>query len=86
MLMILSSIYKGSKRIWQNSNWYYSRLYVVLFRLISGASRNPVRSLTPAVISDYYIDLALSYCGIIGISIVTIMWIIIEEKIIRTII
>ena len=82
MLVILIVVYtKGAKKFGEIAIGAIVGLDVVLFRLISGASMNPVRSLAPAVVSGYYIDLALSYCAIYWNFNSCIMCIIIEEKI-----
>ena len=86
MLVILIVVYtKGAKKFGEIAIGAIVGLDIFLFRLIrliSCASMNPVRPLAPAVIPGYYINLWFYLTApFIGTSIVAIMCIIIEEKI-----
>ena len=83
MLVILIVVYtKGAKKFGEIAIGAIVGLDIFLFRLISCASMNSVRPLAPAVIPGYYINLWFYLTApFIGTSIVAIMCIIIEEKI-----
>lgn len=83
MLVILIVVYtKGAKKFSKITIGVIVGLDIFLFRLISYAQMNPVRPSAPVVVSDYYINLWFYLiASFIGTSIVALMYIIIEEKI-----
>ena len=75
MLVILIVVHtKGLKKFGGITIGAIVGLNIFLFELISGASMNPARSLAPAIVSGYYIDLWLYLTApFIGTSIVALL-------------
>ena len=75
VLVILIVVYtKGLKKFGEIAIGAILGLDIFLFGLISGASMNPTRSLAPAIVSGYYVDLWLYLpAPFIGTSIVELL-------------
>jgi aquaporin Z len=75
MLVILLVVYtKGLKKFGGIAIGAIVGLNIFVFGLISGASLNPARSVAPAIVSGYYVDLWLYLTApFIGTSIVALL-------------
>jgi aquaporin Z len=82
MFVILIVVYtKGLKKFGGLAIGAIVGLDIFSFGLISGASMNPARSLAPAIVSGYYVDLWLYLIApFIGTSIVAIVALLLRNK------